>query len=156
MTRRLFCLALGLASAALSAGPAAGQGKVDHPRLRAALHEMREARAMLQESRVNYPQGLKERALAHLDGAMQEVQAILAVKDVNTFVGYDRKDDYYNRFADNPRLRSALSDVRDARDELRAAKADFGGHKDAALDNLDIVAGDIVVLIRTTNSLKKK
>lgn len=166
MSRRLFCLAPAAVAAALvglsgpPAPPAArGQGaqeKLDHPRLRAALHEMREARTWLRESRQAWPPGVKERAVAHLDGAIDEVKAILAVKNVDDFVGYDRTKDYYNRFADNPQLRSALADVRDARDELRAAKADFRGHKEAALDNLDIVAGDIVVLIRSGNNPKKK
>jgi hypothetical protein len=162
MPCRLICLALGLASAAvLSAAPrpAAGQvkfdpNKVEYPRLRAALHELREARGWIQESRVNYPPGVKEAAVAHIQATIDGLRDVLAVRDVNSFVGYDRNKDYYNRFADNPELRSALQDVRDARDELRAAKGDLRGQKDALLDNLDIAAGDIVVLIR--HNLPKK
>jgi hypothetical protein len=80
--------------------------------------------------------------------AMKTVQTILAVKDVDSFRGVDRNPDYYSRFQDHPRLRAALGDVREARDELRTAKADFGGLKDRALDDLDVAAGSLVTLIR--------
>jgi hypothetical protein len=43
------------AVAALAAGPAGAQEKVRAPRLRAALHELREAKASLKASRDDYP-----------------------------------------------------------------------------------------------------
>jgi len=152
MSRRILCLAPALAAAVILASQAdrtaTAQGKVDHPRLRAALHEMREARAWLNSSPDQWPPGYKERALEHIDAAMKTVQTILQVKDVNAFVGVERNKDYYNQYADKPRLRAALADVRNARDELRDAKANIGDLKDRALDDLDVAAGDIVTLIR--------
>jgi hypothetical protein len=157
MSRRLFCVAPALGAALLvlaapAERPVVAQGKVagrvDHPRLRAALHEMREARGWLVTARDSWPPGYKERAVANIDAAMKSVQTILQVKDVNSFVGVERNADYYKRFRDHPRLRAALQDLRDARDELRTAKADFGGLKEQALDDIDAAVGDIVVLLR--------
>jgi hypothetical protein len=153
MSRRLFVLAplaaALLALAGTSAAPVAAQDrKVDHPRLRAALHELREARAALGDAKDSWPPGYKERALASTHAAIKSVQTILAVKDVNTFVGVDRDADYYKKYKDHPRLRAALEDLRDARDELRNAKADFRGLKDDALDDIDQAIGDILTLIR--------
>src|SRR5687768_7863334 len=131
-----------------SSGPATAQQKLTHPRLRAVLHELREARAVLKDARDTWPQGYKDRALQHIDDAIVTIKTILAVKNVDDFRGVQRSPDYYTRYKDHPRLRAALDDVRDARDELRGTKSDFGGLKDRALDDLDLAAGSIVTLIR--------
>ena len=151
MSRRAFYLApfaiALVALSGLSPTPARAQ-KVDHPRLRAALHELREARAALGDAKDAWPPGYKERALASTQAAINSVKTILAVKDVNTFVGVDRDADYYKKYKDHPRLRAALEDLRDAREELRTAKADFRGLKDDAIDDIDQAIGDILTLIR--------
>jgi hypothetical protein len=130
------------------AGPAAGQGRADHPTLRAALHEMREARNHLRDAKDVWPPGQKKQAEAALDSAIQSVKTILAVRDVDTFRGVDRNPEYYTRYPDHPRLRAALADIRDARAELRIAVVDVRGQKDQAQDDLDVAAGNIVTLIR--------
>jgi hypothetical protein len=145
MMRRLFALAVGFTALA---GLAVAQERVDHPRLRAALHELRDARKSLQEAKDAWPAGHKERALASTQAAINSVREILAVKEVDTFKGVDRTPDYYKRYPDHPRLRAALDDLREAREELRAAKADFGGRKANALDDIDVAIGDILTLIR--------
>ncbi len=129
------------------AGPACAQ-KVDHPRLRAALHELREAHQDLQQARDSWPAGYKERALRSIQDAMKSVQIILAVKDVNSFKGVDRSPDYYQQYKDHGKLRSALHDLREARAELLAAKADFRDLRERALDDIDAAVGDILTLIR--------
>lgn len=151
MTRRAFHLTpLAAALLALSAtSPTPAQERrVDHPRLRAALHELREARAALNDAKDSWPPGYKDRALASIDDAIKSVRTILDVKDVNTFVGVDRNPDYYKKYKDHPRLRAALDDLRDARDELKSAKADFRGQKERALDDIEVAIGDILTLIR--------
>jgi hypothetical protein len=67
---------------------------------------------------------------------------------MGAFRGVDRDPDYYKRYEDHPRLRAALHDLREARQELRTAKADFRGLKDRALDDIDMAIGDILTLIR--------
>lgn len=152
MTRKLFPLtALGAALLAFSGATTATaqpKGKVDHPRLRAALHELREARATLKDAKDTWPPGYKERAMGSINEAVKTVQTILAVKDVDAFVGVDRNPDYYKRYKDHPRLRAAVDDLRDARDELKAAKADVGDLKERAIDDIDVAIGDILTLIR--------
>jgi len=131
-----------------SSSPATAQEKVDYPRLRAALHELREARNKLEEVGEIWPAGYKERALASTEAAINSVKEILAIKDFKDLRGVDRNPDFYKKYADHPKLRAALADLRDARDELRAAKADFGGRKEQALDDIDVAVGDLVVLLR--------
>src|SRR5688572_22860099 len=102
----------------ICAGPVASlaeaQRKVDHPHLRAALHELREARAELSKARDAWPPGYRDRALRSIDDAIKSVRTILDVKDVNTFRGVDRDPDYYVRYKDHARLRAALHDLREA------------------------------------------
>ncbi len=126
--------------------------KLSHPRLRAALHEMREARQELKLAKDVWPPGYRDRALESIDSAMTSVMTILAIKDVDNFRGVDRNEDYYRRYGTYPRLRAAVQDLRDARDELRAAKADFGNLQERALDDIDIAVGHILVLVRSNNN----
>ena len=75
MLQALRSLAPALALSAvvyLAAGPAGAQERVRAPRLRAALHELREAKASLKASRDDYPPGYRERALVSIDAAMKE------------------------------------------------------------------------------------
>jgi hypothetical protein len=127
---------------------AAAQERADHPRLRAALHELREARNHLKEARDTWPPGYRERALGAMNEAIGSIRTILSVKDVDSFKGVDRGPDYYKRYPDHPRLRAALADLREARAELVASRADFGGRKDQAVNDIDVAVGDILTLIR--------
>lgn len=122
--------------------------RVNSPRLRAALHELREARQWLSAAKDSWPPGYKERALASTQAAIDTVRTILAVKDVDTFVGVDRNDDYYKKYDSHPRLRAALDDLRDARDELKGDKERVGKLREEAIDHIDMAIGDIVTLIR--------
>jgi hypothetical protein len=128
--------------------PVSGQGKADHPHLRAALHELREAKGSLAKAQDQWPPGYRDRAMHSIDDAMNSVRTILAVKDVNSFVGVDRNPDFYRNLGDHPHLRAALRDLRDARNELSSAKADFRGLKERAIDDIDVAVGDILTLIR--------
>lgn len=150
MFRKLLCVVppfAFFALAALAPASATAQERDRHPRLHAALTELREARKELVAATDNWPPGNKERALAAIDDAIKSVKTILSVKG-DDFRGLDRGADYYKRFKDHPRLRSALQDLRDARDELRAAKADFGNMKERTLDDIEIAIGHIVALMR--------
>lgn len=153
---RLIRCAVVLVVISLAGGPVAAQQrepgadrrKVDHPRLRAALHELREARAELKRAPDAWPPGYRDRAMDAIGEAIQSVRTILAIKDVETFRGVDRDPDYYKQYKNYSHLRAALADLREAREELRLAKADFGGHKEKAIDDIDVAVGDIVTLVR--------
>jgi len=147
MIRTIRNVAALFAMAAL-VGTAAAQRGADHPHLRAALHELREARAELKASRDAWPAGHRERAMRSIDDAIESVRTILAVKSLDDFRGVDRTPDFYKRFTDHPRLRAALQDLREARQELRASKADFRGKREKAVDDIDVAIGDILTLVR--------
>lgn len=130
------------------AGTADAQDATKYPRLRSALHELREARDELKAARDVWPAGYKDRALNAIGDAITSVKTILAVKDVETFRGVDRNPDFYKGFKDNPRLRAALKDLRDARGELHSARADFKDLRERAIDDIDVATGDILTLLR--------
>ena len=148
-----------LTGLALARPPQGPPGRVDHPNLRAALHELRDARQELRDSRGAWPPGHKERAMQALEDAVNSLRTILAVKEVDTFRGKevdtfrgdDRVPDYYRRYGDHPRLRAALEELRRARDELRGATADFRGMKGRAMDDIEVAIGEIVTLMRVDN-----
>ena len=155
MLRKPCCVVPALGVAIVLVNPAAGQqpGQPDHPRMRAALHELREARKELKEARDQWPPGYKDRALQAMNDAIESLRVNLAVRDVDSFRGYSRNPDYYTRFRDHPRLRSAILDLRQARIELESNLAQITDAKDRqlreeALDNLDIALGHILVLVR--------
>jgi len=116
--------------------------------IRAALYELREARRELKESRDNWPPGYRDRALASINDAVESLRTILGVNSADDVTGVKRNPDYYKRYADFPRTRAALQDLRQARDALRPAVANFRGKKERALDDIDVAIGDIVVLLR--------
>lgn len=128
--------------------PGSDRGRVDYPRLRASLQEMRDARRALRDANDAWPRGYRERALQAIDDAIGSVKTILQVKDVDSFRGVDRNPDYYKRYRDHPQLRAALEDLREGRAELVAARADVGNLKEQALDDIDVAIGDILTLLR--------
>jgi hypothetical protein len=132
---------------ALLAAMAAAQTPRDHPRLRAALHELREARIKLKDARDTWPPGYRDRALGSINNASNSIRLILAIKDVDSVKSVDRSPDYYKRYTDHPHLRAAVQDLREARAELASARADFGDRKERALDDIDMAIGDILTLI---------
>ena len=136
-----------LAVAAVWVAPAPAQEPIRHPRLHEALGELREARRELEAAGDKWPPGLKDQARSAIDGAIKSIKVILNVKG-DDFRGLDRNPDYYKQYKDHPRLRSALHDLREAHDELRKAKDDFGLHREQALGDVEIAMGSIVLLMR--------
>jgi len=155
MLRKLCCILPALTVAAVLGSPLAGQqpGQPDHPRMRAALQELREARKELKAAKDQWPPGYKDRALESIHDAIESLRTNLAIKDVDTFVGYSRNPDYYTKFRDHPKLRSAVLDLRQARLELESNLANLRDPRDRelrerTLDDLDIAIGNILVLVR--------
>jgi hypothetical protein len=122
--------------------------KIDSPRLRAALYELRLARQSLSESKDVWPLGYRDRALESTHDAIDTVQILLAVKEKDPLADVGRTDDYYKKYADHPRLRAAIDDLRDARDELKGNKEVVGPKREEAIDHIDMAVGDILTLIR--------
>lgn len=126
--------------------PSLGAQKVRHPKLHAALYELREARRELAKSTLNYA-GKKKAALKAIDHAVISLKLILAVND-DTSSGLKREKGYYKKWKDHPHVRSALADLRDARRELVAAKTDFQGNKKRALKDIDEAIEQLGALLK--------
>jgi hypothetical protein len=154
MTRRIHRLTVATVIGLTVAGTALAQDrpapapKLSNPSLRAALHELREARKSILDAKNGWPESYRERALASTQEAIDSVRIILAVKDIDSFVGVERKPDYYKKYKDHPRLRAALDDLRAARDELKGDKEKVGELREKVLDDIDVAVGDILTLLR--------
>jgi hypothetical protein len=112
-----------------------------HPRLHAALAELREARRELRDCRDDFG-GRRDKALAAIDDAVASLKGVLRVKG-DDFRGLDRTPDYYKQFGNFPRCRAAIKDLREAREELRDAKADFGDLRERALRDVDLAIAQL-------------
>ena len=134
--------------AAGTAGTSRADERAGHPHLKSALREMMYALVEVKGSRDDWPPTHRDRAIQALEDAIDCVKTILAVRNIDDYRGPERKPEHYRRFKDSPKLRAALASVRDARDELRAAKAEYRGLKERAYDDLDLAAADILILIR--------
>ena len=128
--------------------PVHAQQKANFVRLKAALHELREARVELAEAKDAWPAGYRERSMKSLDDAIGSLKQILGVEDLERFRGVDRSAEHYKRYKDYPRLRAALQDLRTSREELVAATADTGNLKERAIDDIDVAIGDILAIVR--------
>jgi hypothetical protein len=131
---RRSCGVLAIAVVVLSMSEALAQ-RNRYPALRAALHELREARTEIRD--IPGPRGGKKvETLQAMDNAAASIELVLDVRG-GSFRGVDRNPDYYRQFRDHPRLRAALKDLRDARGELRDARADFRNNRDRALRDVN-------------------
>jgi hypothetical protein len=109
----------------------------DYPRLHAALFEMRHARTELKDAKHDFG-GHREKALEALDAAITQIdKALRAVGDNAKSVEPPR--DVYKGYANHPHIRHALTEARLARVELKNAAHDFKGHREKAVDALDVV-----------------
>jgi len=136
MNRSLFLSAafVGLTLLGLSASRAAAE---EHPRLHAALYELRHARTELKEARHDFG-GHRAKALEALDYAIEQIdQALRAVGD--NVKGVDPGKVVYKGYANYPHIRHALAEAGLARTELKNAAHDYKGHRAKAVEALDVV-----------------
>jgi hypothetical protein len=141
MKTRLLLVAGALAGLNLMSLGASRASAQEHPRLHAALYEMRQARTELREARHNFG-GHRAQALAALDEAITQVdRALRAVGD--NFQGRAPARDTYRGYANCPHIRHALAQAREARSELRNAAHNYKGHREQAVRALDAVIAQL-------------
>jgi hypothetical protein len=116
-------------------GPAPAQEKARFLHLQAALYELVQARKELSDAGGDFG-GHRKKALTAMDDAIRSIRVTLAVKggDPNVVV---RKPEFYRKYNRYPHLRQVLVDLREARQELKDAKAGFQGNKERALADID-------------------
>jgi L-lactate utilization protein LutB len=109
----------------------------EHPRLHAALYEMRHARTELQDAKHDFG-GHRAKALEAMDEAISQIdKALKAVGD--NIKASDPGKGTYKAYANHPHIRHALHEAREARAELNAAAHDYKGHREKAVVALDRV-----------------
>jgi len=136
MKRSLLVTAVfaGMSLLALGASRAAAE---EHPRLHAALYELREARVELKEAKHDFG-GHRVKALEALDEAISQVdKALRAVGDNIKSVNPGK--DTYKGYANYPHIRHALVEAKEARKELKDASHNYKGHREKAVLALDEV-----------------
>jgi hypothetical protein len=136
MTRSLLATAVFAGVALLGPGVSRARAE-EHPRLRAALYEMRHAVTELKEASHDFG-GHRAKAVSALEEGVDQVEK--ALKAVGEGVkGVDPGKAAYKAYANHPHIRHALAEAREARDELKAAPYDFKGHREKAVQALNAV-----------------
>jgi hypothetical protein len=122
-------------------------------RLRAALHEMREAQIELRDSKDDLG-GFRESALHALGGAVDQTEKCLRAAGQPIEVDPPEKSTYAD-YSNRPHLRHCLKAIREARDEVGQVKHDFGGHRDRALRDLDAAAAAVKKALEVVDGKSK-
>ncbi len=132
MFRKL--LVLPVLALAVMAAPSQAQKKIQHPKMHAALYELRQARKVVSGLKDDLS-GRKKKSLSAIDDAVRSVRLILAV-GVDDPSPIRREKDFYKKWKDNSNIRAALEELREARYELETARSDFEGNKKQALRDI--------------------
>jgi hypothetical protein len=138
------CLVVGLVLA--SVGYVQAGGKTRHPRIQIALYEMRQARTEL-ETGAKIFGGHRVKALKALNGAIGEIVAGLEAIGENTR-GMEPPEGPYRNYKTYPHIRHAMQALREARDVLQDATRKFGGHRVAALREVETALEELRLALR--------
>jgi hypothetical protein len=145
------CLVGGLLLTAPRPATAAG-GKEDYPRLRHALHELREARKELKTAAHDFG-GHREKALKATNAAIRQVELCLKSRGEN-FKGLGGDADNYKKYKHHPHIHRAIHELREARGELERAPHDFGGHRADAVRDINHAIRQLEEALKFANNNK--
>jgi hypothetical protein len=127
----------GLMSPILAARAEGPEKKGHHSHIHAALHELREARNELKEAGHDFG-GHREAALRAVDTAIKQLEeALRFVDDPHPEKGAGTDHDKYHGYKHHPHIHHAIHELKETRSELKEAKHDFGGHREAAIKDVD-------------------
>ena len=113
----------------------AGGKKPHHPAMHHALHELKEARHELKEAAHDFG-GHREKALKAVDAAIVQIEkALVGAGDSFKAVKIDK--DVYKKYEHHPHIHHAIHELKEARHELKEANHEFGGHREAALRDVN-------------------
>jgi hypothetical protein len=138
------CVACGLALTVPSALRA--QAGTRHPNLHYALYELRESRAELLAAAHNYG-GHRAHALEATDAAIVQIELALRAVGDNT-TGFAAGIEVYRRYKHHPHIHHALHALREARAELESARHNFGGHRAAAIRDINVAISQLEACLR--------
>ena len=123
----------------LPSGGAAAEPK--HPHLHHALYEMREADKELTKTTFDFHDS-KAIAQTALHKAIVETEKALAAAG-DPYRDYQPAQGIYADYNNHPHLRHALHEMRRAHQELKEASHNFGGHKQKAMQDLDVAITEV-------------
>ncbi len=140
MTRSLLVTAVFAGLTVLGPGTSRASAE-EHPRLHAALYEMRHARTELKEAKHDFG-GHRAKALEALDAAITQIEKSLKAVDDNV-KGVEPAKAVYKDYVNHPHIRHAVVEAKEARAELKAAAHDYKGHREKAVLALDEVVDQL-------------
>jgi hypothetical protein len=124
----------------------AGGKKILHPRLHAALYELREARTELKEATHDFG-GHREKAVKATEAAARQIELALKGADDN-IRPLPTEADVLRKYKLHPHLNHALAVLREARVELKDASHNFGGQREAAIRDVDIAIEQVELCLK--------
>jgi cell fate (sporulation/competence/biofilm development) regulator YlbF (YheA/YmcA/DUF963 family) len=129
--------------------PAMAQKKHPHHNLHHALWELRDARHELKETKHDFGEH-KEKAILAINEAIRQIEICLKNVGDNGKGEPTRRDlkDEYKKYKHHPHLHHAVVELRHAHKELKETRHNFGGHKDAALRDINAAIFNIEALLK--------
>jgi hypothetical protein len=119
----------------LCVAPSGAAGAPRHAHLHHSLRELREARTELKEAAHDFG-GHRVKALEAVDAAIKQIDAALRATGDN-IKGGKVDADIYKKYTHHPHIHHAIHELREARTELREARHNFGGHREAAIRDIN-------------------
>ena len=134
----------------LSAPGQAGEFK--HHHIHHAIHELKEAKKELIESPHDFG-GHREQAIKAIDAAILSLDKLLVAigeKPVTPDVG----PEVYKKYEHHPHLHHALAELREAHQQVKESKFDFGRDREIALRDIDYAMQQIELVLKHHNGKK--
>ncbi len=123
--------------------------KLHHPHLHHALYELHDARRELNNSSYKFG-GHKAKALLAINDAIKHIELALVAHGDNIKSVATKRDlqEHHKKYAHHPHLHHAIVELRHAHKEMKEASHDFGGHRKAALRDINIAIHQIELLLK--------
>ena len=120
-----------------------------HYHLHHALWELRDARKELKEAAHDFG-GHRVKALAAVDAAIKQLDIALKNAGDNIKGAPTRGDlkEEYRKYKHHPHIHHAVHELRHAAKQLEAAKHNFGGHRAAALRDVNHAIRQLELCLR--------
>ena len=139
----------GLSAISLSAQTAGDKKKHPHHHLHHALWELRDAHKELKASKHDFG-GHKDKGLVAIKDAIKQIEVLLKHAGDNV-KGVPTKSDLkeiHKTYAHHPHLHHAVVEQKHAHKEVKATKHDFGGHREAALKDINHAIHELQTMLK--------
>ena len=145
MLQRILTVVPALLMLALTAD--AQDGKQKFPRMHVALHELREARKELKDAPHDFG-GHRAKAQKGVEAAITQIDAALIAAGDDTKGIHQRSPGAAKRYPNYPAMNLCLVALRDAQEDVREAKTDFGGRRAEILHDVHFAITQLELAIK--------